>query len=338
MINLSINSACNNNCDYCFQKDSYHLLNKEMSLEEVVNFLDNWCVGAARVGIMGGEPTLHSQCVEISKEIAKRYRMAIFSNLLCDLEILKELVYLPNVNWLINTTTKKELMPIFKRNIDYIKNNDHIPFMTFGITLTGDIEFDSVYIENLIKIGKDYPEIVKNYRVSLAVPCHDKKFKLKKYDESVLMLYNEGEKYTPNLKFAFDCSTTPCQLSSEIITKVVNDPRTMFISATCNCASMCVAVDGKIVNCFSTPEELFDGKTYHDFENWRECYKYISQVKTNFMQKYEKFCKTCAKCNDVNCQGVCFSCMAHLVCQEEKKNKFHRELTKIKYKFINRNM
>jgi len=41
MINLSINSACNNNCDYCFQKDSYHLLNKEMSLEEVVNIIKN---------------------------------------------------------------------------------------------------------------------------------------------------------------------------------------------------------------------------------------------------------------------------------------------------------
>ena len=83
-----------------------------------------------------------------------------------------------------------------------------------------DLKYLSSELAEKYSRAKDYPEIVKNYRVSLAVPCHDKKFKLKKYDESVLMLYNEGEKYTPNLKFAFDCSTTPCQLSSEIITKV----------------------------------------------------------------------------------------------------------------------
>ena len=80
MINLSINSACNNNCEYCFQKDSYHRLDKEMSLEEVVSFLDNWCVGVARIGIMGGEPTLHPYCAEICTEVSKRHRTALFSN------------------------------------------------------------------------------------------------------------------------------------------------------------------------------------------------------------------------------------------------------------------
>jgi len=336
MINLSINSACNNNCDYCFQKDSYHQLDKELSLKEVVDFLDNWCVGAARIGILGGEPTLHPQCVEICEESSKRYRTTIFSNFLCDVEIIEKLMNLSNINWLINTTTREELMPIFNRNIEFASTFKKIPIMTFGVTLTGDYDVDIKYIDNLIRIGKKYGNLVNNYRISLATPCHDKEYKLINYDASVIKLYTESQIHTPHYKIAFDCTVNSCQLSYKLIADILADPKTMFISSSCNCAAMSIMVDKTVDQCFSAPEELFNNKKYTDFKNWRECYKYILQTRNSFMQKYAYFCRTCNKCNNENCHGACFASLAHLVKQAQSKPRLIRELEKIKYRIINR--
>lgn len=336
MINLSINTSCNNNCEYCFQKDSYHQLNEKLSIDEIDYLLENWCVGVGRIGIMGGEPTLHKDCLEILKKTAQKYNTIFFTNLLCSTNILKELLQIQNVNWLINTTTRDELKHIFIKNIEYINSLEKKHNISLGITLTGNLKKDEKFITNLINLGKNYPHVSEIYRISLASPCHDVEYKLINYDASVLRLYELMDKYTPNFKISFDCTINCCQLSKDVFSKVLTDSRTWRISSSCNEASIGIMADKKVDYCFSVPEEIFNGKKYTDFKNWQECHQYILKIKKEFLSKYYKFCKTCNKCKNEDCEGACFASCVHLVRQQSKKPLISQKFTKMKYAFLNR--
>ena len=64
-MNISIISACNNNCEYCFQKD-YHTQGKMLTFEELEEIFQ-WGITEDRIGLLGGEPTLHPDIVKIVK-------------------------------------------------------------------------------------------------------------------------------------------------------------------------------------------------------------------------------------------------------------------------------
>ena len=69
MANISIISACNNNCSYCFQK-GYHEQNKIMPLDEIKRIID-WFHPSNRVGFLGGEPTLQKDLPDFLEKIKK---------------------------------------------------------------------------------------------------------------------------------------------------------------------------------------------------------------------------------------------------------------------------
>ena len=69
-VNISIISACNNNCDYCFQRNSYHNSGDMLSYEEIENIL-KWSKGAPIVRVLGGEATLHPDIIKINQKLFK---------------------------------------------------------------------------------------------------------------------------------------------------------------------------------------------------------------------------------------------------------------------------
>ena len=309
-----------------------------MSLNKIESLFDNWCSGISRIGIMGGEPTLHPDCVDICKMASKSYNVIFFTNLLCPQNVLKQLMQINKMTWLINTTTRDEYIDLFDSNLEYINTLENIPAISLGITLTGDFLNDKKFISNLIRVALKFPRVTNIFRISIASPCHDKEYKLKNYDKSIIEFYRQIDKYTPNVRISYDCTVNCCQISSSLLSKILTDSRTWVISSSCNETTIGIMVDGKINNCFSTSEELFKWKVYKDFDNWYECCNYISQIKNNFMKKYKNYCKECSKCQDINCHGACFASTVHLVNQDLKKNIFLRFFKKIKYKFLNRSM
>jgi sulfatase maturation enzyme AslB (radical SAM superfamily) len=67
MANIAINNYCNLKCDYCFADNMIKEANKTMSLDNYIKVLkylteQNY---EQRIGIIGGEPTLHPQFKEI---------------------------------------------------------------------------------------------------------------------------------------------------------------------------------------------------------------------------------------------------------------------------------
>lgn len=106
--NIAITNYCNLKCSYCFADDvMLREQNKNMSLENYIKILkylteDN---KEKKIGIIGGEPTLHPQFQEILIEtnhcaIANKVDFTLFTN---GIELEKYLPYIGmNISILIN--------------------------------------------------------------------------------------------------------------------------------------------------------------------------------------------------------------------------------------------
>ena len=51
MTNISIISACNNNCKYCFQQETYHKANLMLTYDEILDIFD-WVADRDKMGIL----------------------------------------------------------------------------------------------------------------------------------------------------------------------------------------------------------------------------------------------------------------------------------------------
>jgi len=112
MANLAISSVCNLKCDYCFTTDHFNgsaAIPAFMAISDFelcLDFLDR--SGVDQVRLLGGEPTLHPQFVELI-ELARRRNKSIlvFTNGLMSEEVLSCLEKLPatECNVLVNASS-----------------------------------------------------------------------------------------------------------------------------------------------------------------------------------------------------------------------------------------
>lgn len=99
--NLAISTLCNQSCPYCFTLDYQNMSRSSsrhfLALEELgkrLAFLKR--SGIDQVRLMGGEPTLHPQFINLVQEIRKEGRkIVIFSNGLMPTDVLGYLTSLP---------------------------------------------------------------------------------------------------------------------------------------------------------------------------------------------------------------------------------------------------
>lgn len=334
MTNISIISGCNNNCSYCFQKDSYHNLNRMIDYDEFLKLLD-WSVGSRRIAILGGEPTLHPQCVEICQASSEKYPTVIFTNLLCKGEMLEKLLNINGLSWLVNTTSREELKSLFYENMHIIEKHKSIKDFSFGITLTGDLKTDIEYIENLTDIGAKFPESVQRYRVAFASPCHEEKYRMKNYDKSIKAFYDITYKKTPYVDIGFDCSINSCYVGDKYLLRIAKDRRTADWRTVCAPIDFDVMADRSVKYCCACPDEMFNIPDYRIFNTRNECYHVLIEIMREFINKYGLFyCKQTKTCTNKTCQGACFAVLANLAKEEEKKSQFIQKCNEIRYKVM----
>lgn len=334
MTNISIISACNNNCSYCFQKDSYHKQPDMLEFDEILKIFE-WSKGSQRMGILGGEATLHPECLRICRASVSRFNTIFFTNLLCDSQLLVDLLKLDMV-WLINTNSRPELLNLFDDNMSLLEQSRNLHKFTFGITLVGNPNEDIKYIKNLFRLSKKYPDLVQCYRIALATPTCDRKYKLINFDESLKLFYDVLNKENDKRTVAYDCSVNYCQISPKLMQYIINDSRTAGLKSKCGDVRIDIMADRSINFCGSTPSEIFSElKDYRMFGNWVECANYIQNFVVNYMKRHAFSCKYTHICNNKDCHGPCFALTASLVKEERNKPLYIQKFNSFRKNFLN---
>ena len=93
-INADCIDACNYNCEYCYNMKNGHVrTNKILDLSKLYNFaswISNRTDKTVLTVLLGGEPTLHPQFLDLCKKTNKNFKLLSFSNFSKPYEFFEE--------------------------------------------------------------------------------------------------------------------------------------------------------------------------------------------------------------------------------------------------------
>ncbi len=272
-MNLMLNNYCNLNCEYCFANQVMEKDKQNISLHNILKVLDFLNKSDLNhISIIGGEPTLHPEFVEILNILSAQkflksiliFTNGIFKNHILDailkLSDIKKVSILINYNdpQIIREERNKKLLhnlhELAKRNID----------LTLGINIYRHNQDYNYIIEKSKELG------LKNLRWSLVVPNGVSKadFNVRGYFEGykaeiIKFLVNCREN---NIQPHVDCNNIPlCLYDDEEFKKIV------FLNN--NSISACYPIidilpDLSVIRCFALSEER--KAKLLDFKNKKE--------------------------------------------------------------------
>lgn len=305
MPNIAITKCCNLKCPYCFADEMIHedetnFITME-ELDKILAFIE--FTPGDRIGIIGGEPTIHPQFKEILikiKNFAKNLgsHVVLFTNgLLLDkyIEELDGIGILINVNG-PNDIGEEKFNKIVS-NLDLLDNVNIIKKITLGINLYEGIK-DFSYIFNLCERYN-----LNTFRCSITAPIvpvgkHEYYLKAK---ERFLAVLKEAEKR--NILVHLDCNNVPkCYFSDEELE--------LYETVTTGEKTICrpvidITPDMKATACFGT----YDPIDLKQFDNLQqvENYLYLTKMYPRALNNTDGKCKDCQQFKNLACQGGCLS-------------------------------
>lgn len=315
MANIMINSKCNLKCSYCFANDVD--LDSNMTLANVkkaVDFIVNR--NTERIGIIGGEPTLHPELKEILKYLCENVHVQevmLFSNgILLNKywqelknEKMKVLINCNSASIMTNVLYSKMLDNIFEASQKYMGRER----MALGLNIY-DAKMDFTYIfEILKKTG------IKNLRLSVVVPNYsvdESKDSLENYERMKDITYEIICKALMlDIQPHFDCNVMPkCIFSADEKKNIIQlgGNRTNIISDKSYCTPVVdIMPDLTAVRCLGVGEEA--RVSIDMFDN-------IDDLRNYFSYKYDDYCyitpisEKCKNCYErivKKCSGGCLS-------------------------------
>lgn len=312
MPNIILTEYCNLQCPYCFASKMIEEKTddtKNISLEQL-DIILKWLLPSTtsleRIGLIGGEPTLHPQFKEILGKINSFNEFTntpsiVFTNGINLSEFLP--VIGPNMSILINVN-KLTGKPLNKLNsvldeINYL-NWFKIDKVILGCNLYQDENTYSYFWDIIDK----YPDISK-IRMSITAPNNkelraNKELYYTKMKPILLQFLEETKKR--KIKIDYDCNQIPLCL--------LNDEEQNLINQLGEFNNFCdpvidITPDFKATCCFgvyNTPIQC------NNFNNIEELFRYFkNQMVIRTINNNTSMCKDCKKLQLVQCQGGCLS-------------------------------
>lgn len=306
MPNIALLNYCNLNCSYCFANDFILEEKKFLSLDNfnyILNFLD--LNELTKIGIIGGEPTLHpdfSNFIKILKEKFKK-SIVVFTNgieLASFYDLFDEnTVALININHpnIIKENNYKKLI----NTLDVFKNNNKLQYVRFGINLYEDIPDYDFFIDLCKKYNQN------QIRCSYVAPTKQ----CQKNDKEAY--YLKGKKlfldfiescFYENINVELDCNHIPeCYFTKEeivLLNKVISKGWHKICEPTID-----FTPDLKAASCFGNynPIDITVFTSYDDLYKFFQITNNMKINKNNFNEK----CNRCSEFYDKKCQGGCLS-------------------------------
>lgn len=312
MANIAINNYCNLRCKYCFADEMMKQENKSISIDDLRKILGFLARSPGeRVGIIGGEPTLHPNFSEILKEVN---RYCIETNTTSTLftngtnlekyisEIEEYMGVLINVNSPKYTPQKE-----YQKTINVIKylSENTTWFITKRANIGCNIYPGLDNYDYIWDIVKRYH--ISNIRTSVVSP-----------GGCFINMRNDKEKYYNDIKPVFleycknaikhncviglDCGHIPECFFSEEEMKIVYEscmqPKNDFCEPVVD-----ITQDFMATSCFGVydPVDIREFKDVIELERYLLIKKIMPKVNNNDSGK----CKTCKKYEMLQCNGGC---------------------------------
>ncbi len=172
MANIMLTDACNLHCPYCFANEFVNHSANEISIENLKKAMD-FIVTARdeRLGLIGGEPTLHSKFKEILQMIIADNRFSnviLYTNGVKLDEFVNELTH-PKFHILWNCNNPTDMGKAeFERMCDNLELYINKFYMKDRITLGINIYQENFEYQYLLKLLKKYD--FNRVRMSIVVP------------------------------------------------------------------------------------------------------------------------------------------------------------------------
>lgn len=320
MPNIVLTTYCNLHCPYCFADT---MINEEqiknISIEQFTKIL-KWCLNTSlkpiqHIGLIGGEPLLHPQIIEIlniTNELTKQNNIPfiIFTN---GIYLDKIINYAPiNMNVLININTPNamtgEQWNRLNKNLNKINQlgwltGDHYKKqkVTLGCNICQEIDDYSFYK----KIVENYsPAII---RLSVTAPTKEKCLMNK--EEYYLSLKDKFLSFiswanTYSIKISFDCNQIPfCYFTPNelaLIERVNAQQKPVLCKPVID-----ITPDFYASSCFGA-YDIVDCSQFETVESLTNYFLYKKIVPLTLNNNQGK-CKTCKHHLTLNCQGGCLA-------------------------------
>lgn len=172
MPNIMLTYLCNLKCPYCFANEFVNRESNRISIENFAKAIDFLTKGGpTRVGLIGGEPTLHPELKAILEMlIGNRHitEATLYTNGLLVDRYINQLVT-PKFRLLVNCNSPKDIgeqnFEKLWNNLDMLVNHYYMrDRINLGVNLYND-KFDYSYIVDLLKMCG-----LHRVRISLTVP------------------------------------------------------------------------------------------------------------------------------------------------------------------------
>lgn len=316
-MSLNIINKCNQRCSWCFEGEWKKGPTQLMHLDDVERLLSwkDWDDGFLKwIFILGGEPTLHPQVLEIL-DLIGRFNSQIMknflSNLTCDLELLKELVarkvvFFVNVDQ-FEETNNSDNLPQIIQNLEYLGNISNENFR-FNVAVTvSEPDKDFTFLYDILKLHGD-----RIYNVRVAPSCiglnFDNQFQTEAtedYYQKVLEVMRRCRKIQPSVRFSSECPANGCMISESLFDKlkkynydlrfVCGDPAPnadILPDLSCHwCYALDNIADMKINNVL-------------DYTDYNSMVRGLYKLKEKFDEKYSPQCEI-ENCTHLWCRGPC---------------------------------
>lgn len=324
MPNIMINKVCNLKCPYCFANEFVNCESEDnpnnMTLENFKKALDFSLYNNPneRIGIIGGEPTLHpkfSEFMEILISDDRVKNVVLFTN---GVNLRKYANYIanPKMHVLVNLNSPNDIGEMaFNKSIeslDYLINDLYLTSkISIGINMYKE-NFDYTYMIDTLKRFN-----LRNVRTSISVPNTDELRSLSsleyflKIKPRVMEFFKECLKI--NVSPRFDCNLLPlCLVNDEekelfLKFKDLDSKSNLLCGPTCN-PIVDILPNLKAVRCFGC-SNLKDEVSIEDFSNLKDLHMYFSKTIDHKLSDKvaDSLCNDCYKHKTLQCTGGCLA-------------------------------
>ena len=353
MANIMLTDVCNLRCPYCFANEFVNHGVNEIGMENFKKALDFIATEPnSKLGLIGGEPTLHSNFREILQLLIADRRfnnVVLFTNGVKIDEYANELAH-PKFHILLNCNSPRDMgQKAFDKmcaNLDLLINKH---YMRERITLGINIYQNGFEYDYLLELAKKYQ--YNHVRMSIVVPNTSEKrdFNVKRYFLDIKPKFKEFiyVMLSNNILPTYDCNKMPACLMEESELAAFNNlirkkqkereesglppmQLPMSDSAIYTDVSRCSPVvdirqDLTAVRCFGlsdcTKTKISDFKSLADLRSY-----YVNEVDSYaYKLGVSDECKDCYRRKTLRCSGGCYAFkISQIMALREKTEEFMR--------------